>query len=1011
MCIDYRALNAVTKKNGYPLPRIQECCDLIGQAKYLSKIDLTQGYYQVRVDTTDREKTAFNTRQGKFEFLAMPFGLANAPATFQTLMNRVFKRFIDAGWLIVYLDDIVIFSQTLMEHLEHLQQVFTTLHEAKLYTKPSKVILAVPELEFCGHLLGNGKIRPLHSKIQVICDWPVPENVHEVRQFLGLVTYYRRFIRAFAMICIPLFELLKEADAELRKKKFRRIIWTAACQIALEQLKRALTSEPVLLQPDTTRPFIIETDASEWAIGAVLLQQDAETGKLHPVAFDGRKLSPAEINYPVHEKELLAIKYALQTWRIYIDNGHTTIIYTDHESLKYLATMRKPSKRLARWIEEFGEYDVDLRYRKGREQVVPDAISRRPDLMGEGPRNLAAPVFAIRGFDEDTWAQHFVEYLEDGKDVPEHLVEGFRKQSSHFVVRDRILHRVTEGSESPYVETFRRADFLEDIHRNYGHLTYPGIMGIVTGRGWWHSLILDLRKFISYCPQCQIAQRSQPGLERESPQTLNSRNLQIFDRWAIDLIGPLPMTPGKNLWIVTAIEYLTGWPIARALPDAKAETIAQFFHDEIAMVYGPPKELLSDNGRNLVGEVMESYLRLLRTRHRYTTPYHPRTNGKVENFNGFLGATLTKLMVNRPIILWDQYLAQALFAVRVRIHATSRHAPYFLLFGRHPRLPTDTNDITPLDVSPSSWDQLLERVKTLQHARLIANKRLVERAIEAQKIPKKLVRPTPFIEDDWVLVRAESRNKFEGRWFGPYRIVKAHPLGTYAIADPEGNVVKTLINGQRMIPAKVTDESRQAMWNSSKIQGTLRKRGIALDEPSPEVAALFERENRETMTYDELASIPAKDWKEWERTRIAIPVGPTPRDLALVNEGLNEGLNSQPAATEVDHSAPPVPFINVSHISNPSVIEDPVPVPDTSGLLPLDPEGYDAEMLDLNDQTPEEQMDIDLPEPAEPQVPRHLPEPPKTRVPGWMRESQAGFGERQRDAGGYGLRQRVKRTR
>ena len=266
----------------------------------------------------------------------MPFGLANAPATFQTMMNRILREFIANGFVIVYLDDILIFSQSLKEHCEHLRKVCEALRSHKLYAKPSKVILAVHELEFCGHLVGNGKLQPLRSKVQIVLDWPVPTNVHEVRQFLGLVTYYRRFIQGFAKICVPLFDLLREADAELRKKKFRRIIWVATCQLAFDTLKRALTKAPILLQPDTTQPFIIETDASEWAIGCVLKQRDPSTDKLHPVAFDGRKLSPAEINYPVHEKELLAIKYALQIWRIYVDNGHTTVIFTDHESLKYL---------------------------------------------------------------------------------------------------------------------------------------------------------------------------------------------------------------------------------------------------------------------------------------------------------------------------------------------------------------------------------------------------------------------------------------------------------------------------------------------------------------------------------------------------------------------------------------------------------------------------------------------------------------------------------------------------
>jgi hypothetical protein len=288
----------------------------------------------------------------------------------------------------------------------------------------------------------------------------------------------------FAFICVPLFDLLKESDAEIRKKKYRKILWTTSTEAAFQELKDRLTAGPILLQPDTTRAFVVETDASEWAIGVVLLQTHPKTGRLHPVAYDGRKLSPAEINYPVHEKELLAIKYALQTWRIYIDNGHTTIVYTDHESLKYLATMRNPTKRLARWIEEFGEYNISIQYRKGSENTVPDAISRRPDFMGEGPRNRAAIVAAIRGFDEDEWATHMTAFLADGVVPPQDFQEDIYEHKDEFAVDNEgnLLH-TTEDGHSPYIPQAFRADLLERMHTDCGHLGYPGLQGVMIGRG------------------------------------------------------------------------------------------------------------------------------------------------------------------------------------------------------------------------------------------------------------------------------------------------------------------------------------------------------------------------------------------------------------------------------------------------------------------------------------------------------------------------------------------------
>jgi transposase InsO family protein len=445
----------------------------------------------------------------------------------------------------------------------------------------------------------------------------------------------------------------------------------------------------------------------------------------------------------VHEKELLAIKEALRSWRVYVENGLPVTIYTDHESLKYLKTMRNPSKRLARWLDEFGEHDLDIRYRKGSEAIIPDAISRRPDFLEAGPRNRAY-IAMIKGVDEEEWTEAMIAYLRDGSQPPESIRNDIFENAVHFELgKDDELLRFLEDGRAPYVPQIFRADFLDRMHTEYGHLGYPGLLGVVGPRGWWHSLEKDIKGYAYYCEKCQMAQPSHPNQERELPHTLASPHIRIFERWAIDLIGILSLTPNKNKWILTATEYVTGWPVAVALPNAKEETVAQAIHDQIAMVYGPPQELLSDNGANLIGKVMRHYLKLFRSRYRVTSPYHPRTNGKVERFNGLLGIIFTKYLVNKPTALWDLYLPQALFACRVRIHATSRKSPYFLLFGVEPRLFEDDNPLRPGDL-PIADDDIDSRITNLQHARLIANEMLVEKAIKAQKMRRELVTLTSF---------------------------------------------------------------------------------------------------------------------------------------------------------------------------------------------------------------------------------------------------------------------------
>ena len=349
MCIDYRALNLKTIKNAYPLPRIQDCIDQMGKATHCTTLDLLSGYWQVRIADVDVPKTAFNTRYGKYEFLVMPFGLTNAPATFQTMMNSILRPYIDR-FVLVYLNDILIYSNSVEEHQRHLRLVFEALRQHKLYARPQKCTFDRPEVEFCEHIVGGEVVKVLDKKVKIIREWPRPRNVHEVRQFYGLANYYRRFIRHFGQIGAPLAALFKVVDGDQRKN--RPIVWNTSHEIAFQQLKDALTNAPVLHQPDSMKPYTIETDASDFAVGYALMQE-GDDGLMHPIAFDGRKLHGVELNYPTHEKELLAIKDALIKWKHYIENNLKITVLTDHESLRYMNSVTKPSRRLAHWIDEF----------------------------------------------------------------------------------------------------------------------------------------------------------------------------------------------------------------------------------------------------------------------------------------------------------------------------------------------------------------------------------------------------------------------------------------------------------------------------------------------------------------------------------------------------------------------------------------------------------------------------------------------------------------------------------
>jgi hypothetical protein len=872
MCIDYRLLNNVTTKDAYPLPRIQDCLDDIGSATILSKIDLTSGYWQIEMGIMSIPKTAFNTRMGKYEFLAMPFGLTNAPATFQRIMNDAMRDFVHR-FVVVYLDDIVIYSHSEKEHEDHLRQVLEKLREVDLFARPSKCIFGVKELEFCGHVVGKGTCKPSPTKIKIILEWPQPRNVHEVRQFLGLASYYRRYIRDFAKITACLSDLLIETDADLRKKKYRPIRWNASCSLAFEHLKRAMASSPILIQLDDSRPFQVETDCSEWALGCVLLQLGAD-GKLHPVAYDGRKLQGAELNYPIHEKELLAIKHALRIWSIHLQNGRKTLVLTDHESLRYLQSTKTPSKRLARWISEFSEYDLDIRYRKGSEAIVPDALSRRPDFLGKGPATRAWTVDTntlnaiLAGKPITCWEDAMLQYLESNtlKDVDESFRDSVKDtpELETFQKVHNRLYKLIDSRYVPFIPKQHRKDFIRYYHDHYGHFSGRVMLGACIYRGWWPRQEQDLAQYSQRCDTCARTQRVRK--RHEQPHHQVNPSIRPFEKWGIDFVGPLIETPHGNKWILTAIDYATNWPIAKAVPEATDEVVSDFLFD-LYINYGAFRELLSDNGSNLNAKQVEYFLNRVRIKHRNTTPYHPQTNGKCERLNGILGDQLTKLLVNHDVKEWDEMLSTALFNCRIKAHHFTKMSPFKLVYGLEPRLTGDKEDFD-LENLDADFET---RFKALHTARHEANRLLLQRAIysnklRSEKMPKNSSTLEPNV-GDWVMLENPARYKFNCTYFGPFKVLKKSWLGTYTIGTIDDKLVfRRLVHGSRI--RKYLGDTREA-WEvgvqaAKQVNQDRGMEDYPLDETILEILATEDEKRRPT--YSDLMMMSKKDWEQRERS-------------------------------------------------------------------------------------------------------------------------------------------------
>ncbi|CAI7846088.1 unnamed protein product, partial [Closterium sp. NIES-53] len=337
------------------LPRVEELFDMLGEATVFSKLDLRSGYHQIRLAEDDISKTAFRTRYGHFEFRVLPFGLTNAPATFMGLMNDIFRPFLDR-FVIVFLDDILIFSKSLEEHAQHLHIVLDTLRHHRLYAKLSKCTFARSSIGFLGHVISSNGIAMDPAKVQCLADWPAPRTVTELQSFIGLAKYYRKFVFNFSHICAPLTDLFRQGAA---------FQWGRLQQTAFNSIKSALTSAPVLTVADPSRPYFIWTDASDVAVGAILCQDHGHG--MQPLAFESRKLQPAERNYATHDRELLAIVHAIKTWRCYVELQPVTV-YTDHRPLQHLKTQPVLSRRQARWVEFLEQFvpSLHITYRPGK---------------------------------------------------------------------------------------------------------------------------------------------------------------------------------------------------------------------------------------------------------------------------------------------------------------------------------------------------------------------------------------------------------------------------------------------------------------------------------------------------------------------------------------------------------------------------------------------------------------------------------------------------------------------
>jgi hypothetical protein len=703
-CVDYRRLNAVTRFDAYPLPRIDETFESLSGAKYFSTLDLISGYWQVGLTEQARLKTAFATRSGLYLWKVMPFGLSNAPSTFERLMEAVLQG-LQWETCLIYLDDVVVFSTTPGEMVSRLDVVFSRLKEAGLKLKPRKCKLFARETEYLGHVVSEAGITASPDKVKAILEWPTPGCVTDLRSFLGTASYYRRFVRDFASIASPLHRLT-ESQAQWA--------WTAEQESAFRRLKAVLADAPVLRFPVIDAPYILDTDASLTGIGAVLSQ--VVDGQERVLGYASRSLSKQERNYCVTRREMLAVVHFVKHFRPYLYGRHFTV-RTDHSSLQWLHNFKEPEGQLARWLEILQEYDYEIIHRPGKQHGNADGLSRqqcqqcgrehndpRPKrvphevrLMKIQPR-WTAQEFALAQ-QEDSILKPVLQAMSKQGRPSAHEVSTWPPAARHYLTDwdrltmvDGVLARQWFDShgELSHLQWAVPRQFVREILQQAhsaptaGHFSDKRTVARVQEAFYWPGMSRDARDFCRACEVCG-ARKAKPS----TPHHLYQRQVttEPLQRVAIDILGPLdPPTERGNRYILVMVDYFTKWLQVAAMPDQRAATCADKFLRDFVVYLGVPEQLHSDQGRQWESNLWQEMCQLFGIYRTRTTPLHPQSDGQTERANRTLLDILAKMTRDSPGD-WDLRLPYATMAYNSSVHSVTGETPYRLMYGREMRTP------------------------------------------------------------------------------------------------------------------------------------------------------------------------------------------------------------------------------------------------------------------------------------------------------------------------------------
>lgn len=815
VCIDYRGLNDGTIKNRYPLPLIRETLMQLQNAKYFTTLDIRDAYNMIRIAEGDEWKTAFRTRWGLFETLVMPFGLTNAPADFQHFVNDVLRPFLDR-FCTAYLDDVLIYSETLEDHRNHVRQILDKLRSAGLFVKPEKCKFHQSSVEYLGLVITTKGLQMDPKKVEAVQQWPTPTKLKDVQAFLGFANFYRRFIKDYSKVAKALTQLTKK-DVPFK--------WDQSAQDAFDDLKQRFTTAPILRHFDFDRPIVVETDASDYVSAGVLSQYD-DDNVLHPVAFFSKKHSPPECNYEIYDKELLAIVRAFEEWRPYLEGSkHPITVLSDHKNLEYFMSTKLLNRRQARWSEFLSRFDFKITYRPGKAGGKPDALTRRSgDLPDEGddriqhqsqvvlkPSNIAAtklyanihPMTPIEhlwnsAYSEDPFPNEVIDMINNGvkksKLVPlgECSVSGnrlmFRNKlwvPNHEPLRLRLLQR---HHDIPTAGHPGRAKTLELLTRRY----------------YWPSMRKDVDRYVANCHHCRRSKalRNAPsGFLKPLPVPETP-----WKHISMDFVSGLPWSDGSDC-ILVVVDRLT--KMRHFLPTTTAvdaEETAKLFIQHVFKLHGLPETIVCDRGPQFVSRFFRQLCSRLKIEPRLSTAYHPQTDGQTERMNAYMEQYL-RTYVNYAQDDWSTWLPVAEFASNNQVSDSTGLSPFFANYGTHPtaQFDLDSPDSDPMQVNrdATTMAKTMKEIFDFLRAEMTRSQFIQEESANRSREPTPAFAVGDEVWLDTRNIRTERPSrKLDHKRIGPYRIIEKIGSHAYRLQLPETMKIHNVFHVSRLSLAR-----------------------------------------------------------------------------------------------------------------------------------------------------------------------------------------------------------------